>query len=67
MVSQTVDPVSKADSCEEDLELIDRAEDTVDNYTNAAGDMDIQGVLQMAMTVELTMSVMQTVTLKKDE
>ena len=39
-VRETVDPVSRADSCEEDLELIDRAEDTVDNNTNAAGDMD---------------------------
>ena len=39
-VTETVDPVSRADSCEEDLELIDRAEDTVDNNTNAAGDMD---------------------------
>ena len=53
--------VSRADSCEEDLELIDRAEDTVDN-TNA-GDMDTG----RAMTVELTMPVMQTVTMKKDE
>ena len=43
------------DSCEEDLELIDRAEDTVDNNTNAA-DMDTGS----AMTVELTMPVMQT-------
>ena len=50
------------DSCEEDLELIDRAEDTVDNNTNAA-DMDTG----RAMTVELTMPVMQTVTMKKDE
>jgi len=50
------------DSCEEDLELIDRAEDTVDNNTKA-GDMDTGS----AMTVELTMPVMQTVTLKKDE
>lgn len=39
-VTETVDPVSRADSCEEDLELIDRAEDTVDNNTNVAGDMD---------------------------
>ena len=37
--------VSRADSCEEDLELIDRAQDTVDNNTNAAGDMDTGSAL----------------------